>query len=53
MQTLPGTPTRRRIEKEAESRHGAATNYFQEKTTLVNIMTGFINPDRRASLFQR
>jgi hypothetical protein len=32
---MPSEIERRRIEKEAETRHTAATNYFQEKTTLI------------------
>ena len=32
---MPSEMERRRIEKEAETRHTAATNYFQEKTTLI------------------
>ncbi len=35
MKDMPSETERRRIEKEAESRHGAAANYFQEKTTLI------------------
>ena len=35
MKDMPSELERRRIEKEAESRHGAATSYFQEKTTLI------------------
>ncbi|MGC9970597.1 MAG: aldo/keto reductase [Bryobacteraceae bacterium] len=31
MKDMPSEAERRRIEKEAETRHGAATNYFQEK----------------------
>ena len=32
---IPSELERRRIEKDAETRHGAATNYFQEKTSLI------------------
>ncbi len=35
MKDKPSDLEKRRIEKEAESRHGAATNYFQEKTALM------------------
>ena len=35
MKDMPSEIERRRIEKEAEARHGAATNYFQEKRGLV------------------
>jgi aryl-alcohol dehydrogenase-like predicted oxidoreductase len=35
MKDMPSEIERRRIEKEAETRHTAATNYFQEKTTLI------------------
>ncbi len=35
MKDLPSELERRRIEKEAETRHGAATNYFQEKISLI------------------
>jgi len=31
LKDMPSQTERRRIEKEAEARHGAATNYFQEK----------------------
>lgn len=31
LKDMPSEAERRRIEKEAEARHGAATNYFQEK----------------------
>jgi aryl-alcohol dehydrogenase-like predicted oxidoreductase len=32
---MPSAIGRERIEKDAETRHGAATNYFQEKTNVV------------------
>jgi len=35
MKDMPSELERRRIDKEAEARHGAATNYFQEKTSLL------------------
>ena len=35
MKDMPSEIERRRIEKEAETRHGAATNYFQEKASLI------------------
>ena len=35
MKDKPSEIERRRIEKDSASRHGAATNYFQEKTTLI------------------
>ena len=32
LKDMPSAIERRRIEKDSEDRHGAATNYFQEKT---------------------
>ncbi|MGA2268906.1 MAG: aldo/keto reductase [Bryobacteraceae bacterium] len=35
LKDMPSETERLRIEKEAETRHGAATNYFQEKTNVL------------------
>jgi len=35
LKDIPSELERRRIEKEAETRHGAGTNYFQEKASLI------------------
>jgi aryl-alcohol dehydrogenase-like predicted oxidoreductase len=40
LKDMPADNERIRIEKDAEARHGAATNYFQEKTNVVVQPTG-------------
>jgi hypothetical protein len=46
MKDMPSELERVRIEKDSEARHGAATNYFQEKTnTLVQPATVNVKRD--------
>lgn len=50
---MPSEIERRRIEKDAEARHGAATNYFQEKTAGITQPTGVaVKPDGDRILVQ-
>ncbi len=53
LKDMPSEIERARIEKDAEARHGAATNYFQEKTnTLVQPATVNVRRDGERAIVE-